>query len=107
MPKKCRGKHLHKKRRGKDKELENEEIPGLNVATTNKSGSRVVDDAIPPSQNMIIDVGSQCTPISALTSSVASRSVSTVTDAILIMLHVHAPPESRARLNHFGCIPKY
>ena len=80
MPKKYRGKKLHKKRRGKDKVLENEEIPGLNVATTNKSGSRVVDDAIPPSQNMIIDVGSQCTSISALNSSVASRSDSTVTD---------------------------
>ena len=81
MPKKYRGKKLHKKRRGKDKVLENEEIPGLNVATTNKSGSRVADDAIPPSQNMIIDVGSQCTSISALTSSVALHSDSTVTDA--------------------------
>ena len=40
-----------------------------------------MDDAIPPSQNMIIDVGSQCTSISALTSSVALCSDSTVTNA--------------------------
>ena len=53
----------------------------MNVATPNKLGSRVVDEARRQSQNIIIDIGSTCTSLSALTSSFASRSFSTVTDA--------------------------
>ena len=52
----------------------------MNIPTPNKSDNRVVDEAIPLSQTMIIDIGSPCTSISALNSSVASRSFSTVTD---------------------------
>ena len=40
-----------------------------------------MDEAIPQSQNILIDIGSTCTSISVLISSVASRSFSTVTDA--------------------------
>ena len=81
MSKKSRGENLHKKRRCKEKELENQDIPGLNAATPNKLGSRVVDEARPLSQNIIVDIGSTCTSISAFTSSVTSRSFSTTTNA--------------------------
>ena len=80
MHKKSRGQNLHKKRRGKEKELENQDIHGLNVATPDQPGSRAVDGERPPSQNIVMDIRSTCTSISALTSSVASRSFSTVTD---------------------------
>ena len=60
--------------------MENQEVPGLNIPTQQKSDNRVVYEPIPPSQNMIIYIVSPSTYISALTSSVASRSFSTVTN---------------------------
>ena len=53
----------------------------MNVATPSKSGSRIVDEARPPLQNIIVDIGSTCTSLSALPLSVASWSFSTATDA--------------------------
>ena len=81
MPKMDRGGNLHQKRRAKEKQLGNQNIPELNIPTPTKSDNRLVKEATPWPQNKMIDIETQCTLFSVLTSSVVSIHFSTVTDA--------------------------